>query len=271
MTNANYVLGHSESEIERLKRQAEMMKPITQRLLLSAGLKEGMRVLDIGCGPGDVTMLAADIVGPTGRVVGIDRSESVIDAARGRIRRHGLSNVEFAQHDVETYDGPVGFDAVVCRFVLIHQPDPVRFLRAARRLVRSGGVVAFHEIDATRRFRSSPPVPLLHQMDALLVAAFDTQGTAGDAGGRFVELFADAGLPTPRLFTEVFIESGEDAIVLSWFTDVFRQFLPHLIAAGVVTEDEIDIDTLTDRLQRAAMESRSQLESVPQICAWTTV
>jgi ubiquinone/menaquinone biosynthesis C-methylase UbiE len=99
--NTNYVLGHSQPEIERLVRQAEMLRPITQRLLISAGVEKRMRVLDIGCGPGDVTMLAADLVGSTGRVVGIDRDEAVIDVARQRISKLGFSNVEFAQRDVE--------------------------------------------------------------------------------------------------------------------------------------------------------------------------
>jgi SAM-dependent methyltransferase len=63
MPDQDYVLGHSHPEIDRLKRQAEMLRPITERLLVSAGNDEGMRVLDIGCGPGDVSMLIADLVG----------------------------------------------------------------------------------------------------------------------------------------------------------------------------------------------------------------
>ena len=271
MQDTNYVFGHSQPEIERLRRQAEMLRPITQRLLVSAGLENGMRVLDIGCGPGDVTMLAADLVGPTGRVVGIDRNEAVIDAARQRISELGFSNVEFAQHDVETYSGSAAFDVAVCRYVLIHQTDPVRFLQVTRGLVRSGGVIALHEMDTTRGVQSSPRVPLLHQMEALAVAAFKQAGTAGDAGGRLVQLFADAGLPVPHLFSETIVESGEDAMLLPWVTDTLRQVLPRLIATGIATEDEIEIDTLTERLQRAVVEFRSQLEFVPQMCGWTRV
>ena len=68
---AIYILGHSASEIQRLKTQAEILRPITERLLLNAGIRPGMRVLDIGCGAGDVTMLAAEKVGPSGSVVGL--------------------------------------------------------------------------------------------------------------------------------------------------------------------------------------------------------
>ena len=75
---SDYVLGHSRPEIDRLQRQAEMLRPITERLLVAAGVEPGMRVLDIGCGPGDVSTLIADLVGPTGSVVGIDPSAEAL-------------------------------------------------------------------------------------------------------------------------------------------------------------------------------------------------
>jgi ubiquinone/menaquinone biosynthesis C-methylase UbiE len=231
-----------------------MLRPITQRLLISAGLGKGMRVLDIGCGAGDVTMLVAGLVGPTGHVVGIDRDEAVIGAARQRINERGLRNVEFAQHDAETYEGPDHFDAAICRYVLIHQTDPVRFLQAAREHVRPGGIVAVHEMDSTRGVQSNPRVLLLHQIQALLQTAFRQMGTAADAGGRLVQLFADAGLPAPHLFAETVVESGEDQMLLPLFTATLREVLPRLVASGVVSEDEIEIDTLTERLRRAAVE-----------------
>ncbi len=271
MQNPQYLFDYSESEIERLQRQAEMLRPITERLLNSADVGKGMRVLDIGCGAGDVTILIADRVGPTGRVVGIDRDKAVIDAARRRIRELGFSNVDFVQRDLEHYDGTGDFDAAVCRYVLIHQTDPVRFLRATRRLVRKDGILAVHEMDSTRGIQSNPRVPLLHRIEVLMQAAFRQLGTAADAGGRLVQLFVDAGMRVPQVFAETIVGSGEDPILLPWFTAALRAVLPRLIATGVVSADEIDIDDWTERLRRAVLESRSQIEFVPQMCAWVRV
>ena len=81
---ADYVLGHSKPEIERLIAQSAVLDSTTLRLFHETGLKSGMRVLDIGCGAGDVSMLAAKIVGKTGTVVGIDRSIDAINYARSR-------------------------------------------------------------------------------------------------------------------------------------------------------------------------------------------
>ncbi|OBF27174.1 hypothetical protein A5724_03800 [Mycobacterium sp. ACS1612] len=268
MADQKYILGHSQPEIDRLMRQAEMLRPITERLLLSAGIEPGMRVLDIGCGPGDVSLLIADLVGPTGGVVGIDPSEAALDIARQRFRRLDRTNVELQQCDLETYDGPADFDAAVCRYVLIHQADPCAFLRATRRLVRPGGVIATHEIDATRGIHSSPRVPLLHEIYDAVTSTLTRADTAFDVGGRFVEVFIEAGLPAPQMFSQTLVESGEDSVCLSWLVDLTREVLPHMIAAGAVTADQVQIESLPERLRRAAVASNSQLEFVPQLCAW---
>ena len=79
-----YILGHTGRELERLKAQAAIIDPISYRFFREAGLKSGMRVLDIGTGVGDVAFLAADLVGPSGQVTGVDRSESVLTIAQQR-------------------------------------------------------------------------------------------------------------------------------------------------------------------------------------------
>jgi len=266
-----YLFSYSDSEIERIKTQAEMLRPITERMLICAGLAPGMRVLDLGCGAGDVTMLAAEIVGSTGRVVGIDRESAVIAAARQRIESRGYNNIELVQCDIETYQGPGNFDAAICRYVLIHQPDPAAFLRAVKTLVRPNGIVAVHELDASRGVHSSPRVELLHQTNEWIYSAFRKMGVSEDVGGRLVALFADAGLPTPTMFSEAIVGDGDHPALLPWYTATLREVLPRLIADGAVTEDEVDIATLTERLKRAATGARSQIHGIPQLCGWTRV
>lgn len=70
------MFGHSQREIRRLTDQAAMLRPITERLMQNVKIAPGMRVLDLGCGAGDVSMLAAELVGPTGEVLGIDRNKA---------------------------------------------------------------------------------------------------------------------------------------------------------------------------------------------------
>jgi len=88
---ASYLLGHSDQELVRLEVQARLLEPITRRFLLDAGVLPGMRVLDVGCGLGDVTFLCAALVGDAGQVIGVDRASSAIVAARERARSKSLA------------------------------------------------------------------------------------------------------------------------------------------------------------------------------------
>src|SRR5438067_8741635 len=98
--DAIYVMGRSEAETRRLRQQAEVYGPSTRRLLEDAGITTGMKVLDVGSGAGDVALLVADLVGPSGTVVGIDTNPAILDTARARVRAAGLTNVSFIEGDI---------------------------------------------------------------------------------------------------------------------------------------------------------------------------
>ena len=150
---ANYVLGHSPAEIRRLGIQAAILRPITMRLLQGLGVSPGMRILDVGCGAGDVALLAAELVGESGAVVGIDRSEAAILAARARAAT--VKNVHFLVTSPDDALDTASFDVVIGRYVLIFQNNVASFLRASARLVKPGGILAFHEIDDADDFAAS--------------------------------------------------------------------------------------------------------------------
>ncbi|MFG1934252.1 hypothetical protein ACGFK1_26965 [Mycobacterium sp. NPDC048908] len=126
-------------------------------------------------------------------------------------------------------------------------------------------------MDVTRGIQSNPRIPLLHEVYEAVTFTLSRPGTAVDVGGRLVKVFIDAGLLAPRMFSETLVENGANSAFLSWMVDLTREALPHMIAAGAVTADQVQIDTLSDRLRRAAIESGSQLEFIPQMCAWTRV
>ena len=83
-----YALGHSEQELQRLSRQGQAFEPFTRQLFEQAGIRPGMRVLDVGCGSGDVAFLAANLAGPSGEVVGVDCEGKAVDWANARAHSH---------------------------------------------------------------------------------------------------------------------------------------------------------------------------------------
>jgi ubiquinone/menaquinone biosynthesis C-methylase UbiE len=138
-----------------------MANDVTRRLMVDAGIREGMRVLDIGCGRGDVTLLAAGLVGASGWVLGIDRDSVAIEAAAAGVREMGLPNVGFAQADLGSLTSALGrFDAVVGRRVLMYQPDPVACLARLADFLEPGGLIVLQEHDSTAMPVCRPAMPL---------------------------------------------------------------------------------------------------------------
>src|SRR5262249_10591011 len=142
-----YVMGRSADEARRLQERARFFEPLTRHLFQDAGISSGMRVLDIGSGPGDVSFLAADLVGPTGSVVGVDANPEVVRTAIGRAEASGLVHVSFVAGDIRDLALEQEFDAVVGRLVLMYSADPSATVCSALRYVRPDGLVAFHEMN----------------------------------------------------------------------------------------------------------------------------
>ena len=267
---AQYVLGNSEHEVQRLMFQSEIIRPITMRLLREAGLSAGMRALDLGCGAGDVTMLAADIVGPSGSVVGLDRNADIVIAARERATAAGYSNVAFVE-EAAADRGERSFDVVIGRYILVHQADPASLIRFAASHVRPGGVVAFHEVQCFGDVQSLPHVPIWHQVWNLLVAGFASGMSHPDAGARLIEHFSSAGLDLPTLFSEIPVGGGPTSPLYAWMTLTLRSLLPRLESDGSIDAAKIDLNTFEDRIRVAVTSARSQVGFAQQYCAWARV
>ncbi len=108
----NYVPGHSASELRRLEEQAQFFGTLTKIVFREAGLSEGMRVLDVGSGAGDVSLLAGSFVGPRGEVIGVDRSEDAVKAANDRAQKSRAAHVRFVTGDAGTMNFGQKFDAI---------------------------------------------------------------------------------------------------------------------------------------------------------------
>ncbi len=266
-----YVLGHSEHEVERLKAQARLIDPITERFILAAGVGPGMRVLDVGSGAGDVAFLASDIVGAGGTVVGVDRVPAVVQVARARMATRSLQNVRFLEGDPAelTFDQP--FDAVVGRYMLQFQGEPAAMLRQLATKVRPSGVVVFHEIDWSG-LSSFPPVPTYDKCSRWGADAMRLHGTETRMGSKLYATFVAAGLPAPTLRLEALAVAGTNCIPwLQQFKDLIATLLPEIERFGVATASEVGIDTLVERMSKEADSSSSVLFGQYQIAAWARV
>ena len=156
-------------------------------------LTEGMRLLDVGCGPGTITMDLAERVGPSGRVTALERTDEALDLARDEAARRGTTNVDFVVADAQAMDIPDDeFDIVHAHQVLQHVDDPVRGLREMRRVCRPGGLVADRESDYSA-FAWYPQLPELDRWMAIYQRAARANDAEPDAGRRLLSWARAAG------------------------------------------------------------------------------
>ncbi len=250
-------------------RPGEVLRPYTERLLRDAGIGPGMRVLDAGCGRGAVTFLVADLVGPAGMVVGMDRSPDALAAAQARRRALSLAHVRFLEGDIATATSTDLFDAVVGRQVLLHQPDPGAVLRHLAGLTRPGGVLAFAEIAVLRPPLAWPARPLYERCIAWIRRAVERTGAKVDMGVRLGATFVSAGL-TPRVWLEGILASGPDVAHFAGLADTIRALVPTIERLGLATVAEVDVDTLEDRLLAEASAIGGAVCGLALGGAWTT-
>jgi SAM-dependent methyltransferase len=263
-----YVLGHSARELERLSVQARLVDPITRGFLRDGGLRPGMRVLDVGSGAGDVAFLAADLVGEAGEVVGVDRAQVALDTASRRAATRSLRNVSFRAGDPAeiAFDRP--FDAVIGRYVLMFQRDPVAMLRKLTMHLRPGGAVVFHEPDRDG-LRSFPPVALYDRCCKLVDEVARRSGADPRMGIKLHGTFVAAGLPAPQMRLESVIGGGAlSSDHVHFEMDLVGSLVSEMERLGVATHDEMQPDTLSERVFAAVSASGSVVVGRSEIGAW---
>jgi SAM-dependent methyltransferase len=270
-TAPTYALARSETEHERLARQASLLEAITERLLREAGIEAGMRVLDVGSGVGDVAFLAAELVGRHGSVVGIDIDGDALGAARQRAELLGLRNVSFVEADVRSAALDGAFDAAIGRLVLAYVDDPAAALRAIAERVRPGGVLAFQELDLDPGVpaRSFPEGTLWEQTGRRVIETFVRAGTQLRMGRQLFAAFLAAGLPAPVMHEEALVGGGPDFAGYAWLADVARSLAPVMDRIGVASADELGIETLAARIREDAVARGAVVWSPPLIGART--
>jgi SAM-dependent methyltransferase len=265
---STYALGHSEQELQRLSRQAQAFEPFTRQLLQQAGINTGMRVLDVGCGSGDVAFLAADLVGPTGEVIGADRAAAATQRATTRARAQGVRNVKFLEGDPTEMQFDRAFDAVVGRLVLMYYPDPVDAVRKLAGHVREGGLIIFQEFDIAN-CRSLPLAPTLERHTNWIKQTLSATGARTQLGLELYSVFVAAGLPGPTMRMDAVIGGGPDCPVYELVAEVTRSLLPVMEKLKIATATEVDVSSLAQRLQDEVVTTKGVVLSPGLIGSWS--
>jgi len=264
-----YVLGYSAAEQDRLRRQASLLAPLTERFFRAAGIGTAQRVLEIGSGMGDVAHIAGRLVGATGKVVGVEQDGMSVARARARTEAAGLRHVTFVQADAHTWMPEETFDAVVGRFVLNHSRDLPTLLRALARSVRAGGVVAFQEVALSPALAVAVGVPLWRAVLTVIEQTLHRSGLDPDLGLSLHRLFQQAGLPAPHLHLE--IPYAPDDSVIRLEVDLVRTLRNVAEERDVSLAALGDLDTLVERIEAEARSRCAAIGFAGVASVWSTV
>lgn len=265
---ADYVLGHTSAELDRLSAQARLTDPVTRAFFVEAGIKPGMRVLDVGSGAGDVAFLGAEIVGSSGEVVGVDRAAVAVATATARAAAKSLRNVSFRVGDAAEMAFERPFDAVIGRYVVQFQPDPSALLRKLAGHVRPGGILVFHESD-WKGARSFPHSQTYENCCHWIEETFRLRGAETRMGIKLHAAFVKAGLPAPSMREHSFVGGGVNAAdVIELVVSLVHTILPDMLRLGVATAAEVGAETLIERLREEVIANEGVLVTYSQIGGW---
>jgi ubiquinone/menaquinone biosynthesis C-methylase UbiE len=266
-SDLSYPLGRSDAETRRLILQHQITGPLTRRFFQAAGIGAGMKVLDVGSGAGDVALLVSELVGPRGRVVGVDMNADILETARARVAAVGARGVTFHAGDLRTMALDEDFDAVVGRWLLMYIPDPAAFVRMLVTKLRPNGIVAFQEND----FHFPPATFPGTSLDPML-RPFMTPPPGGPEmhmGTKLYATYVAAGLPGPQLMAEAVMGGGKDWPGFELLAETVRSLIPMREQMGGFDPKALDIDTLADRLC-AEVTAENGVQMLPlMVGAWS--
>jgi len=264
---SEYLLGYTDAEHDRLIRQATLIAPFTERLFREAGIGQGQRVLDLGSGVGDVSMMVSRLVGPSGEVVGVERDANSIGKAKLRVSAMGIRNVSFVQADVSEIADGRPFDACVGRFILHFVPEPLSVLRSLARRLRPGGILAFQEPSFIPMIALCSDLPLWSRVLRTARESGVRCGVNPEIGLELYRLLPQLGLPAPKMHIDVLLNG--DGRVREIMLDAFRSLLPQAKRHKVPLEEVGDLNTLAERVDAEIAAANTAIPFLPLVNVWT--
>lgn len=260
-----YVLTTGDSGAARLRLLDEIFGDSTRRMLLEAGLRPGMRVLDMACGVGTVSCWLAGQVGPTGRVVAADISAAQLTVARSAWEACGdLPEIEFVEASAyDTGFAAESFDLVHCRLMLCHIERPEAVLREFFRVLKPGGVLVCHELylDGTL---AAPSCRAYERVKEICHAAAKVLGANYNFGLSLPAAAMDAGFQPPaiRLDYPMYLD-GPKKRLMEW---TMEEAVPMFLRSGVTTEEEMT--SVLAEMRHTTQNEKVLVAQYPLVGVW---
>ena len=258
--SGSYPIEDRAGEIERLLVQSRAWAPDTVAMLDRFGPMRGWRCIDIGCGPGGITDLLGARVGPTGRVIGLDRNAAFLEFAR----KNAPANVEFRLGDAYSANLPAAsFDLVHLRFIASTAGNPERLIAEAARLARPGGIVALQEPDGST-LNCCPPHPAWERLKSAFLAAFKGVGADIELARRLYHTVWQAGLVDVQYRTALLGVRSTDPMV-DYLPSTVESIRGTILKLGLLSDGDLDATLAECRRHLAQPGTSFTMYTVAQV------
>src|SRR5215813_6714843 len=225
----DYLLGTHEEELARLGLQHRVWRPVALDCWQRAGITVGKRLLDIGAGPGYAAIDLAEIVGPTGEVVALERSQNFIHAIESTCLARSVTNVKIHELDLMQDDLPKGdYDFLWCRWVVSFVDDPPLLIKKFGNVMPKGSVAIFHEYGHYETWRFFPQLPMQERFREHVIATWRESGGEPDGAIQLPALLADNGFAIRSATPHIFCLRPTD-YMWQWTATFIETYLERLI------------------------------------------
>jgi SAM-dependent methyltransferase len=248
-TDRDYVLGTHEEELARLGLQHRVWRPVVLDCWQRAGITVGKRVLDVGAGPGYAAVDLAEIVGATGEVVALERSQNFVRAMEEACRARSLTNVKIHELDLMAGELPRGnYDFSWCRWVMSFVSDPAMLIRKLGDVMPKGSVAIFHEYGHYETWHFFPRLPNQERFREHVIETWRESGGEPDGAVALATLLPANGFTIRSARPHLFCARPTD-YMWQWPATFIETYLPRLIEMGRINEEFAD--QVRDELAKA--------------------
>jgi SAM-dependent methyltransferase len=238
-SHQDYLLGMEPNEVRRLAHQHVTWQRQTEGLWELAGFAAGDTIVDLGCGPGFTSLDLARLVGPAGRVIGVDSSSAALEHLRATIENQGIGNIDIVAADVTSVDlSQWNPDGVFIRWVLCFLQHPEEVVQQVASHLETGATIAVMDYWNYLAVRTDPGIPLFAKVFRAVYDSFADAGGSLEVAGRLVPACDRAGLSVTAV--EPLCQVGRPGSpVWRWLTEFQHLYLPTLVDKGYLTATEL--------------------------------